>query len=215
MSFTSRSSLTALLLAGALAIACSSSSSGSSAPTETPEEDASASSEKDASSENDASSNDAAVDAPTEEPCDGDCLKTTVEADIGGKKAPLDRAQYGTDGTGAAQTLYIEAHAGGDTACPTENSPSPDRTLVLTGIPIGAVGTKLTEADGVTASYLDYVGDQLPDKPTTKATAVEATLVEIDSGTPPAWVAVDVKATFAEGTVQGHVFASYCQTMSE
>lgn len=212
MSFTSPSSLTALVFAGALAIACSSSSSTSSTPTETPDDDASSPSspEKDASSPSDA-----AVDAPTAEPCDGDCLKTTVEADIGGKKASLDRAQYGTDGTGAAHSLYIEVNVGGDTACPTQGSPTPDRTLVLSGISIGAVGTKLTAADGVTASYLEYVGDQLPDAPVTKATEVEATLVEVDSDTPPAWVAVDVKATFAEGTVQGHVFASYCQTMSE
>ncbi|AKV01260.1 hypothetical protein AKJ09_07923 [Labilithrix luteola] len=208
------SSLSAVVLAGLFAIACSSSSSSTPTPTptKTSDDDASSSSTRtDASSP----SNDAGPDGHGEEPCDGDCLKTSLEADIGGVKAPLDRGQYGTDGTGAAQTLHIEAYAGGDPACPKQGSPSPDRTFVLSGIPIGAVGSKLTQADGVTAAYLDYKGDQLPSKPITNATAVEATLVEKDSATPPAWVAVDVKATFPEGTMQGHVFASYCQSLSQ
>lgn len=145
--------------------------------------------------------------------------KTALEAKINGVSRPLDRAQLGTerDDAGAA-LLYVEAHSGGDPACPDPDggaAPSPERTLVLSGVPRGAPGSSHTFSDGVRAAYFDFTGDQLSDAPLTKATAVTATIVAVDSADPPASADIDIEATFPEGTVTGRVHATYCASLSQ
>lgn len=144
---------------------------------------------------------------------------TALEANINGVKRPLDRAQFGTEQDDAgAERFYIEAHAGGDPACPDPDAgsgTSPERTLVLSGVPRAAVGKTFTKADGVAAAYFDFVGDQLTGSPLTKATAVTATIVAVDAAQSPKFVEVDVDATFAEGTVKGRIHAEYCASMSQ
>lgn len=154
------------------------------------------------------------VDAPIGS-CEGDCKKTTLVADFGGKTRPLDRAQLGTQTRdGGAAELYVEAHAGGSTACPTMNSPSPERTLIVNHIPRGVVGSKVTDKEGLTSAFLDFAGDLgLP--PATEAISVNVTVVAEDKATPPAWVAFDVTAYFREGEVRGHAYATYCASLSE
>jgi hypothetical protein len=155
----------------------------------------------------------APADASSTSSCTGACTTMTLAADFGGQKRPLVRAQFGTQAGDAGAELHLEAHAGGDPACPTQTSPSPDSTLVLTGVPRGAAGRTLTQADGLSAAFLDFKGDLgLP--PVTKATQLRVTVVAEDPASPPAWVALDVSATFSQGTIAGHVYAGYCASLS-
>jgi hypothetical protein len=140
--------------------------------------------------------------------------KTNAVVTIEGVTRTLERAQFGLDANG---TFHIEAHEGGDPKCPDQTSPSPKRTLILTGVKHAAPGTKESKADGVNASFLDFVGDQLPEgTPFTKATAITVEIVAIKGAAgAETEVELEVDATFAEGTVKGRVFAELCQSLSE
>lgn len=147
--------------------------------------------------------------------CTGACMLTSLSGTFGDKSGAFTRAQHGVEtGASGEPLLYLEAHAGGSPACPDQNSPAPERTLILANVPRGQVGETFTKADGVTAAILDFDG-ALGLPPTTKATAVEVKLVAVDAANPPAFVALDVTATFPEGTVTGHAYASYCDSLSK
>lgn len=145
--------------------------------------------------------------------CEGACATTALAATFGANSGAFDRAQHGVEQSGGRPLFYVEAHFGGDPACPSDTSPAPDRTMVLANVPAGEAGEVFTKSDGVTAAVLDFSGDlSLP--PTTSATAVEVTLVAVDGASPPAFVAFDVTATFAQGTLTGHGYATYCASLS-
>jgi hypothetical protein len=197
-----------ILTLGGIAIACSSSSTtGGATSSGGPAEDAGGGAD-DAGDASDAT----ADGSGASKSCEGACKTTALEADFGGQKRPLDRAQFGTDTTDAL--LHVEAHAGGDPACPTQQSPTPDRTLVVTGVPRRATGRTLTQADGVKGAFFDFKGD-LGLAPLVRSTAMSVTVVAEDAATPPAWVALDVVATFAEGTVKGHLYGAFCLSLSD
>ena len=145
--------------------------------------------------------------------CSGACKTTALTADFGGKKRVLVRAQFGTKQGGV--TLYhTESHLGGSAACPTQSSPTPDYTLVVSAIPRGSKGKKLSDRDGITGGFFDFKGDLgLP--PLTKAVTVYLTVVDEDPATPPKWVAIDVTAGFREGEVKGHLYAEACPSLNE
>lgn len=145
--------------------------------------------------------------------CEGACKTTSLVGDFGGKVRTLVRAQHGTQTGDAGSEFHVEAHLGGAPECPSQNSPSPDYTVIVTSIPRGRTG-KLTEADGITSAFFDFKGDlALP--PIAKSTKVEVTIVAVDSATPPAWVAMDVSVTFPEGTVKGHLYAAHCTSLDD
>ncbi|MBX3216866.1 MAG: hypothetical protein KF850_32830 [Labilithrix sp.] len=158
---------------------------------------------------------DAGAEASPSSACEGACKTTALEADFGGVKRALDRAQLGVEpGDGGVVRLHVEAHAGGDAACPTQTSPTPDRTIVIAGVARGAAGRTFTQADGARGAFFDFAGDLgLP--PLTRSTAMKITVVAEDVATPPGWVAFDVDATFPDGTVKGHLYATYCASLSE
>jgi len=134
---------------------------------------------------------------------------TSLVADFGGKTRTLDRAQFGLEGG----KLRAEAHRGGDPACPTSSSPQTDQTLVLANVARGAPGTKLTDQDGVAATFFDYE-DALGLGPVTSAIDVAITLVAEDqASSPPAWAAWDVSLVFREGTIDGHVYLEHCTSL--
>lgn len=144
---------------------------------------------------------------------------TALEADINGVKRPLDRAQFGDERPdGGAQLLYVEAHSGGDPACPDADGgagASPARTVIVANVPRAAAGTSFTKADGVAVTLLDFDGSQIPGNPPfVKATALTVTVVAIDPAPTPSFVDLDLDATFAEGTVKGRIHAEYCASMS-
>ncbi len=147
--------------------------------------------------------------------CTGACKTTSLTITVDGKSAPLDRAQFGFNATdaGAAPSAQVEAHFGGDPACPTQTSPTPDRTIVFAKMPL--TKTVATEADGVKATLLDFKGT-LTSQPALKASAVKITVVDVQT-TPAgtAYIAFDVDAAFPGGTLKGHAYAAHCDSMDE
>lgn len=158
----------------------------------------------------------ATTDAPATA-CEGACKITSLVGDFGGKKRTLVRAQFGTQQGDAGAELHTESHLGGDPACPTMSSPSPDYTLIVTAIPRGATGQKLSQNDGIKSVFFDFKGDLGLAAPSgiSKSLSVNITVVAEDPATPPAWVAVDVTAGFTEGSVAGHLYAAYCPSLSQ
>jgi hypothetical protein len=136
---------------------------------------------------------------------------TAADATINGVSRPLTRAQFATSTKDNTPTLYFEAHQGGAAACPETETPA--RTLIVDGVPVGAPGASFTDADGVVVSFIDFTGDQITaDNPTTHATAVKVTIVEVVASTS---AEIEVEATFAEGTVKGRIYGAYCAAMSD
>ncbi len=128
----------------------------------------------------------------------------SLTARFGSATGAFDRAQHGVEGT---DRVYIEAHYGGDPACPTMTSPTPRRTFVLSGV--RAVSAVQTEADGVSASLLDF-GGELTSAPLVRASSVRVTPRAIDRGIS---VSLEVSATFAGGTVSGSFVAPHCASL--
>ncbi|MDB4946572.1 MAG: hypothetical protein JWP97_6106 [Labilithrix sp.] len=198
-------------------VACSSTDSGGGGVVVTPDAgDARDSSVADAG-EDAAVADTGAGDAATG--CTGACKTLSLVVSLNGQTRMLSRAQFGTElGDGGATFLHTEAHLGGDPKCPEESSPTPDYTMIVANVPRNAAGGKATKAaDGVAATFLDFKGDLGFSSPASvsKATAVEITNLQVDPATPPAWAAYDFSATFAEGTVSGHVYDEHCASMDE
>jgi hypothetical protein len=198
-----------------VASACSSSSSNGSGAVVPGGEDGSTLPENEGGVTADAKS-DGTTDAP-KTTCDGACKTTSLVADFGGKKRTLVRAQFGTQQGDAGAELHTESHLGGAAACPSQSSPTPDYTLIVSAIPRGQSGIKLSDRDGVTSAFFDFKSDLGLASPSgiTKAVSVNITVVAEDTASPPAWVAVDVSAMFREGEVTGHMYAEYCASLSQ
>lgn len=144
--------------------------------------------------------------------CEGACKTTTLEVEIGGKKAPMDRAQFGTEVVDGQPVFYLESHYGGAPECPEEGSVSPDRTLIVANIPQGRASASYD--DGVRSSLLDFKKELLDGVLPAKATAIAITNVLEDTETPPRWIAFDLEETLENGSAKGHVYATFCQSMS-
>jgi hypothetical protein len=203
-----------LVASSVVAVACSSSSSaGAAFPDGGGTSDAAP---EDGSSPTDGGAADATDGGASA--CEGTCKTTALVADFGGKKRTLVRGQFGTQqGADGGAELHTESHLGGQSGCPTQQSPSPDYTLIVTAVPRGATGKKLSERDGLTSAFFDFKGDLGLAAPSgiTKAIALNVTVVGEDPATPPSWVALDVVASFTEGEVRGHLFAEYCDSLSQ
>jgi hypothetical protein len=131
---------------------------------------------------------------------------TALTGRFGTRTAGFERAQHGRAGV---DRVYLEAHSGGDPACPTMMSPSPRRTLVVSGVRVGTAVQ--TEADGVTASLLDFTSE-LVSAPIVRATAVRVTPRAINPGTS---VSLEIDATFPGGTITGTVVSPHCDSLDE
>ena len=153
-------------------------------------------------------------DADAAPACSGACRTLSLDATYGAKKAGFQRAQFGWDKKGATVSgVTVEIHAGGAPECPKQSSPTPDRTLIVSSIPVGSESRVLGTADGIAVTLLDFK-EALTTKPLDKATSVKLTVVALE-GEPPQNVAFDLEATFEEGTIKGHVFAEHCTSMDE
>jgi hypothetical protein len=137
---------------------------------------------------------------------DAGAATTSLTAVFGGRRASFERAQHGNASPG---TLLVEAHSGGDPACPTMTSPTPRRTLSIRGVRATADPAPQTEADGVAAVLFDFGGD-LTSAPLLRATAVRVTpRAYLQDGS----VSLSVSVTFAEGTVTGDLVAPHCASL--
>ena len=204
-----------LASAGLLAGACTSSSS--SAVAQYPDSGGMPNATTEDGSTTDAKADGGTDGASSSGTCEGTCKTTSLVVDIGGKKRTLVRAQFGTQPGDGGTELHTESHLGGQVACPSASSPSPDYTLIVTSVPRGAAGKKLSDRDGITGAFFDFKGDLGLAAPSgiTKALGVTVTVVGEDPATPPAWVALDVIAAFTEGEVRGHLYAEYCDSLSQ
>jgi hypothetical protein len=144
-----------------------------------------------------------------------------------GTERAVDRAYFGltapANGDSGGWELHIEVYAGGDPGCPTAQSASPDQTLIVTGVPVPENAVPVDQSVAA-VSLLDFEGALLPGTPVSSATALSVTAVaanpcvECASGGSPTGerlVAVDVSATFAEGTAAGHLFATHCDSLDD
>ncbi|MCK5799930.1 MAG: hypothetical protein KAI47_22220 [Deltaproteobacteria bacterium] len=156
--------------------------------------------------------------------CSGACAKQTLTVSFGSVTVPIERAVYGLDRDAKGQRgVYIEALHGGFSGCPKNDSPTTDRTLILSGLPLPEAGKPITEADGLVISLFDYKGDLLGSKPITKATAASVTFVAAkvcpscvgkpEPSDPKGFVALDLDVTFVEGSVKGRLYAVHCDSL--
>lgn len=143
---------------------------------------------------------------PVDAGCTDDCARTALTARFGSRTAAFDRAQHGLEPDGG---LYVEAHFGGDPACPTASTPTPDRTLVVSGLRLRPDGGALTEADGLRVTLLDFSG-AVTSAPFVRAAAARATPRFVAPG---ALVSFTLEATFEAGTVTGGLAASHCASL--
>ncbi len=116
----------------------------------------------------------------------------------------LDKGFYGINT--ADGTLHVEAHRGGVTTCPQMNSPTPDYSLI-----IGQVAPMSAPMGSSTANFLDYTGDMLPNNQI-GAPAINVNLSNI-TYVPGTSVALDAEITFDAGTITGHLYAIYCNSL--
>jgi hypothetical protein len=125
---------------------------------------------------------------------------------VGRQTGSFTRAQHGLEPGGG---LYLEAYFGGDPACPTQTSPTPDRTLIISGLQPLTDGGVLTEADGVRVTLLDFTG-ALTSAPSLRASTVRATARAMNPGTS---VSFALEATFDGGTLTGSFTAAHCASL--
>lgn len=156
-------------------------------------------------------SGDDAVDAPPSvdaapvlpTTCTGACAVTNAVATFGVGILPFERAYFGT--TASTGTLHVEAYAGGEDGCQPAAS---DATFIVDEVQVPTDLTPYTTGAGL----VDLSGLLLTGNPT--ASTDDARI------TPSAWVdgaelAIDVSATFTDGTVIGHVYAEHCPEMDQ
>lgn len=148
---------------------------------------------------------DAGVDAGVPDAGCDTC--TLLNVTVGANRGVMDRAQHGLEQDGGA--LYIEAHFGGDLACPTMSSPTPSRTLIIAGLRPLPVGQALGFDAGLRVTLLDFDG-ALTTAPLVRA--VDARAVSL-GGTPGSLVRFSLEATFADGSVSGTFAAGHCASL--
>lgn len=157
----------------------------------------------------------ARIDAPVDSgglatTCEGACRTTALTATFGSVTRQLDRAYYGVTTGASGTTLHVEAYRGGGSGCPTQNSPTPDYTLILGKVVVPSSTSPSTSPGNI----LDFVGDLLGGELGAAATAVTVTPVAADvCATCSGILALDVSLTFSAGTVAGHLFATHCASL--
>ncbi len=154
----------------------------------------------------DAGSSDAgaADGGPVDSGCVGACATTTLSLSFGTAMAPLDRAQHGLEPDGG---LYVEAHAGGDSACPSMSSPTPLRTVIISGLRVGG-GVQTLDA-GLRVTLLDFAGT-LTTRPLERAVFARATPRFVAPGQ---LVSYTLEVTFDGGTLTGGFAAAHCPSL--
>lgn len=131
---------------------------------------------------------------------------TALSAVFGSRRAGFERAQHGNLG---GDRLLVEAHSGGDPACPTMTSPTPRRTLSIRGV--RATSDPAPQTDGLTAALFDFGGD-LTSAPLLRASAVRVVpRAYLRDGS----ISLSVTVTFAEGTITGDLVAPHCPTLDD
>lgn len=153
----------------------------------------------------------------------GQGVATTLAASKGGKSYPLSQAYFGlTKLSEGGFELYVEVHEGAAPGCPQQSSPTPDRTLIVSGMRPGTL-TPQTKADGIATTMLDFDGTVSPVLPLKSSAATVTTLgeslcLECYGQPDPGGRFYDfsLDATLDDGvTVQGMAHATHCDSLDE
>ena len=149
---------------------------------------------------------DGGADATDFTRCEGACAVTNLSADFGGVVESLDLAFFGVEPDGS---LRVEIYGGAADECPTMDSPSPDRTIVIPSI---SPPRDTTPVDVVT-TLLDFEGT-LTSEPLLRATSATATPMSARlEPLETAFVRFDLVATFEGGMMSGSVYATHCASL--
>jgi len=160
--------------------------------------------------------------------CTGACAQTQATAVFGAVSQPFDRGVYGLTSLANSDTgqweLYLEVYAEGDPGCPSAQSATPLATLILSGVPQSAVPTTVvSSSDGLVVTLLDFNANLLAGSPLASASDAVFTVEAVDTctacvGEPDpsdtaGFVSFELSATFADGTLSGHVYATHCDSL--
>ena len=159
--------------------------------------------------------------------CTGDCQTTDFAITIDASSATFERAYFGLTSPAMSERdrweIYVEASAGGDGLCPTEDSPTPDRLLILAGLPVPESMAESTDP-GLALTFLDFEGSFLSEGPLSRATSISVAAraanpcVECAEGGAAEGerlIALTIDGSFAEGPGQGRVYATHCDSLDD
>ncbi|MBL8941384.1 MAG: hypothetical protein JNM69_42960 [Archangium sp.] len=140
--------------------------------------------------------------------CSGECATTDLLLRFGTRMAALERAQHGVQTDGR---LYVEAHSGGDPACPSMTSPTPLRTLAIANLRVLPDGGAVTFADGLRVSLFDF-GGAVTSAPLERAVDARAVARWLEPGV---LISFRLTATFDGGTLTGGFVAPHCTSLDD
>ncbi|WP_304504106.1 hypothetical protein [Corallococcus sp. EGB] len=159
--------------------------------------------------------------------CEGACKDTTITLQMDGNQATMTNAFFGYEepsNPGEPWTLWFEFNNGAPGECPSEDSEVPPQLANVYSVKLPEDATPQEGSpsnDGPAAVVIDFDGTLTEDffvrSTSLTFTPVAASLCPscIKAGTPPAshFVAFDVKGAFANGTMTGHAYATYCPSL--
>ncbi|MCU0698539.1 MAG: hypothetical protein MUC96_18720 [Myxococcaceae bacterium] len=134
------------------------------------------------------------------------CATTALTLTLRGRSAPFTRAQHGL---APNDRFTVEAHFGGDPACPTMTSPTPERTVVIANLRHPMDGGAVTFADGLRVTLFDF-SQVLTSAPLERATNARATPRFVSPGQ---LVSFELEAIFDGGTLTGTFAAPHCSSL--
>ncbi len=157
--------------------------------------------------------------------CTGECMQMTLEVQFGAVTRTFDRAFFGLVSPAQSDSgnweYYIESGSGDDDSCPSKSSPTPRFLLITSGIAPGTTAGEVVAP--VAATVIDFEGDLLQGAPLSRSETRSLTWIAADACIPCAegaepdradrMIAVDIDASFAEGTVSGHLYATHCDSL--
>ncbi len=159
--------------------------------------------------------------------CDAACQEQTTQVSFGAVTEPVELGFYGLNAPDedGNRTLYIEIHGDASTACPSQDSPTPGRTLILAGLPWPLEERAYTSADdAIRGTFFDYEGTLLPGIAPASSTEVTVTPRAANVCVAPecagvqdadGFVALDVSVTFEGGNLSGSVYMTHCTSYDE
>jgi hypothetical protein len=156
--------------------------------------------------------------------CTGACATTTLRAEFGATTRDFERAFFGLSSPAQSDSgdweIYLESGAGGDAACPTMDSPTPLFTLITAGLALPSTQSEMMSG---TVTLVDFEGALLMDTFFEKASSNTVTFRAADPCVACAeggeadrsdrMVAIDIDASFAGGSIQGHSYATHCDSL--
>lgn len=143
--------------------------------------------------------------------------------DSGGVQVSFDHARYGLtppsmSGSGAWE-IYVEMYRGGELACPVENSPTPDQTVIISGLPVPDAPVVVTEAEGLSVVMLDFEG-LVTTEPILRATGEQADISAwslcadcLRADDPDGFITFELAAPLDDGSIAGRVHATHCPSL--